>query len=318
MTASMTDRRCLACYEPIPEGDFHPACSRRFFGTPDPPEFPYELQQMHELAQEVIRSSVSITGVQAKLSVDLTAAAGAHKRKRLTIVGMWGRYVLKPPTTDYSSLPEIEDLSMHIAGAFKLRTVPHTLIRIATGELAYLTRRVDRHGGLKLHMEDMCQLTERLTEDKYKGSLEQVGKRIQRYSDNPGFDLVELLRLSLACFLTGNADMHLKNFSLLHAADGTVGLAPAYDVVSTTLVLPEDTEESALTINGKKSRLRSDDFAALANTLNIPANVYGNTLQELHDLMPEAHALIDTSFLNREDKSRYRSLLAERSSRLGI
>lgn len=273
---------------------------------------------MHELAEEVIRSSVSITGVQAKLSVDLVAAAGPQKKKRLTIVGMWGRYVLKPPTADFPSLPEIEDLSMHIAAVFKLRTVPHTLIRIATGELAYLTRRVDRPVGGKLHMEDMCQLTERLTEDKYKGSLEQVGKRIQRSSDNPGFDLVELLRLSLVCFLTGNADMHLKNFSLLHASDGSVGLAPAYDVVATAILLPEDREESALTINGKKSRLREQDFSSLAKALGIAANVYHNTLQELHDLMPNAHAFLDASFLSGEDKTRYHSLLIERSSRLGL
>jgi serine/threonine-protein kinase HipA len=273
---------------------------------------------MHELAEEVVRSSVSITGVQAKLSVDLTAATGPHKKRRLTIVGMWGRYVLKPPSEDYPALPEIEDLSMHIAEAFKLRTVPHTLIRIATGELAYITRRIDRSGGRKLHMEDMCQLTERLTEDKYKGSLEQIGKKILRFSDNPGFDMLELLRLSVVCFLTGNADMHLKNFSLLHSSDGSIGLAPAYDVVATAIVLPEEREESALTINGKKSRLREQDFAAFARTFGIAGNVYGNTIQELHELMPKAHALIAASFLSRNAKNLYSALLTERSSRLGI
>lgn len=318
MIMPLTGRRCLSCYESIPEGDFHAACSRRFFGTPDPPEFPYALQQMHELAEEVVRSSVSITGVQAKLSVDLTAGAGPHKKKRLTIVGMWGRYVLKPPTEDYPALPEIEDLTMHIAEAFKLRTVPHTLIRIATGELAYLTRRIDRTGGDKLHMEDMCQLTERLTEDKYKGSLEQIAKTIRRFSANPGFDLVELLRLSVVCFLAGNADMHLKNFSLLYAPDGSVGLAPAYDLVSTALVLPEDKEESALTINGKKSRLREDDFSAFARSLGITAKVYENTLHEIHDLMPGVLAIIASSFLSGRNKSVYTTLLSERGSRIGI
>ena len=273
---------------------------------------------MHELANQVVRSSVSVTGVQAKLSVDFETIREKRRTDRLTIVGMWGRYVLKPPTERYPSLPELEDMTMHLAGLLKIRTVPHSLIRIKSGELAYITRRVDRVDGEKLHMEDMCQLAERLTEDKYKGSMEQIGKILDRSSDNSGFDLVELFRLAVVSFLTGNADMHLKNFSLLHGADALIGLSPAYDLVATTLALPEDTEEMALTLNGKKRNLGQKDFQALARSLRISEIVYANIMREFAGLLPQAMAFLQLGFLDRSMQDRYRSLLEERSARLGL
>jgi serine/threonine-protein kinase HipA len=314
----MAAKRCLYCYESLPNGDFHPACSRKFFGTPEPPEFPYALNEMHELANQVVRSSVSVTGVQAKLSLDIETFRDTRKKKRLTIVGMWGRYVLKPPTENYPSLPEIEDLTMHIAALLKIRTVPHTLIRIKSGELAYITRRVDRVNGEKLHMEDMCQLTERLTEDKYKGSMEQIGRILKRFSDNRGFDLVEFFRLAVVSFLIGNADMHLKNFSLLQASDGSVALSPAYDLVATKLVLAEDMEETALSINGKKRNLRESDFRTFSRSLGISDVVYKNTLGELAGLLPQASAFLNKGFLDESMRDSYRTLLEERSVRLGL
>jgi serine/threonine-protein kinase HipA len=309
---------CLGCYEPLPNREFHPVCSKKVFGTTDPPEFPYALHEMTKLADQVVRSSVSVPGVQAKLSVDVEATRGAGKKKRLTIVGMWGRYVLKPPTEEYPALPEIEDLTMHIAAALKIRTVPHTLIRIKSGELAYITRRVDRANGEKLHMEDMCQLTEKLTEDKYKGSMEQIGKILHRFSGNRGFDMLEFLRLALVSFLTENADMHLKNFSLLTGKDGSIALAPAYDLVATKLVLPEDKEEMALTINGKKGNFRENDFHALARSLNVSDTVYENSMREFKNLFPQALAFIDKSFLLGPAKTSYKALLKERGERLHL
>ena len=314
----MAENRCLYCYRISQSGDFHTACSRKFFGRSQPPEFPYRLDEMHELANQVVRSSVSVTGVQAKLSVDFETIREKRRTDRLTIVGMWGRYVLKPPTERYPSLPELEDMTMHLAGLLKIRTVPHSLLRIKSGELAYITRRVDRVDGEKLHMEDMCQLAERLTEDKYKGSMEQIGKILDRSSDNSGFDLVELFRLAVVSFLTGNADMHLKNFSLLHGADALIGFSPAYDLVATTLALPEDTEEMALTLNGKKRNLGQKDFQALARSLRISEIVYANIMREFAGLLPQAMAFLQLGFLDRSMQDRYRSLLEERSARLGL
>jgi len=314
----MSGKRCLYCYQSSTNGDFHSACSRKFFGTSEPPEFPYALHEMHELASQVVKSSVSVPGVQAKLSMDLETFRDTRKKRRLTIVGMWGRYVLKPPTESYRLLPEIEDLTMHIAEVLKVRTVPHTLIRVKSGELAYLSRRVDRVDGKKFHMEDMCQLTERLTEDKYKGSMESVGKVVKRFSDNRGFDTLEFFRLAVVSFLTGNADMHLKNFSLLHRPDGSIGLSPAYDLVATQLVLPEDPEESALTLNGKKRKFHEGDFRALARSLDIIDTVYKNTMHEFSQLLPEAIECVSRSFIDEPLREGYRQLLRERSGRIGL
>ena len=129
--------------------------------------------------------------------------------------------------------------------------------------------RMDRAHDRVLHMEACARLTDRMTEEKYRASMEQVGRAILTYSQNPGLDALRLFELTLFCFLTGNSDMHLKNFSLIYAADGLVHLAPAYDLLPTQLLLPEDREETALTLNGKKNRLARGDFAALAKSLEL-------------------------------------------------
>ena len=184
--------RCLYCYKELADGerDFHKSCSKKIFGTPEAPLLPYTRTNIAELAREVIRSQTTLTGVQAKLSLDI-AKAGKGTPERFTIVGLWGRYILKPQTEHYPHLPELEDLTMHMAEAAKMQVVPHSLVRFADGELCYITRRIDRGPrGEKYPMEDLCQLSERLTEHKYKGSYEQIAKTILRYSSAPKLDAV--------------------------------------------------------------------------------------------------------------------------------
>jgi serine/threonine-protein kinase HipA len=312
--------RCLYCYEALDTGevDFHPRCSRKFFGTSVPPELPYRLDQVNELATQIVQRSVTVTGVQPKLSVDLETYRDTRKRSRFTIVGLWGKYVLKPPTEQYPSLPENEDLTMHLAELFGIRIVPHSLIRFSSGELAYITRRVDRPDGVKLAMEDACQLTERLTEDKYKGSMEQVGKIIARFCENRGFDLGEFFKLAIFSFLTGNADMHLKNFSLLRSADGLVSFAPAYDLLSTMLVIPEDKDELALTLNGKQSNLRKKDFHELSKRLALSETVVNNFFEDFSAALPPASAFITRSFLPSAQREEYARVIRARASRIDL
>src|SRR5215204_1289208 len=247
-------RRCLYCYQPLEENekDFHPTCSKKIFGQPIPPELPYTEGQMEELATQVIESKMAVTGVQPKISLHLAAAEKKDAPKRFTIVGLWGGYILKPPSIHYPQLPEVEDLTMHLASLAKIKVAPHSLIRLQSGELAYITRRIDRVKKTKLHMEDMCQLTERLTEDKYYGSYEQIAKAIHKYSVKPGLDTINFFVQVVFTFLTGNADMHLKNFSLINEPGTGPVLSPAYDMVATALVNPADDEDMALTLNGKK------------------------------------------------------------------
>lgn len=310
--------KCLYCYQPLgeSENDFHAKCSKKIFGTAKPPVLDYSLDQMHELAKKVVQSHVTVPGVQAKLSFHFEPARS--QENRLTLVGVLGNYILKPPTQQFSNLPENEDLTMHLAGLFKIQVVPHSLIRLRSGELAYITKRIDRVGGQKLPMEDLCQLSERLTEDKYRGSMEQVGKVIMQHSSNPLFDAQVFFELALFSFLTGNADMHLKNFSLIDLENGLTQLAPAYDLLSTRLVISEkdDPEELALTLNGRKRKFKSGDFMHLADSLKLNQKQVDNIFKRFQNAIPKALDFVDESFLPEKKKVEYRELIGERSQRL--
>ena len=144
---------------------------------------------------------------------------------------------MKPPTKQYRSLPELEDLTMHLAEISGIEVVPHSLIRLSSGKLSYITRRIDRRNEIKIHMEDMCQLTEKLTEQKYIGSYEQIAKAIAEYSANPGLDITNFFEQVLFSFLTGNSDMHLKIFSLIDSPEMGYVLSPAYDMIASSLVV---------------------------------------------------------------------------------
>lgn len=309
---------CLFCYEPLAanEQDFHASCSKKIFGQPTPPVLPYSEEDLEPLAKEVIRSQTAVTGVQAKLSLHITGNAKAGNERRFTIVGLWGGYILKPPTDSYPQVPEVEDLTMHLAQLTQIRTAPHSLIRLQSGNLAYITRRMDRTKKGKLAMEDMCQLTERLTEDKYRGSYEQIGKAIQRHSVNPGLDVVNFFELVLFSFLTGNADMHLKNFALLEQPGLGMALSPAYDLVNTALVNPADDEEMALTLNGRKKKLNKQDFVSAMNALNVEGKQQENIFKKMAKAWPKWQSLIDRSFLSGAFKEQYKTILTERMDRL--
>jgi len=313
--------KCLFCYKELNRGeiDFHTSCSKKFFGTSTPPTLPYTRSKIKELAEQIIRSQTTVTGVQPKLSLDIERI---NNNSRFTIVGLWGKYILKPQTEQYCQLPEIEDLTMHMAEVAKIKTVPHSLIRFADSELCYITKRIDRtKNGTKLPMEDCCQLTERLTEHKYRGSHEQIAKAILKFSTAPKLDLVNFWEIAIFCFLTGNADMHLKNFSLYSPIVRDLGgfdfqLAPAYDLLSTALVIPEDKEELALTLNGKKSKLNYKDFKTAALNSGLEQRVIENTFAKFQKTIPEWNILIDNSFLSNEMKDNYKNLIQKRKEKI--
>ncbi len=311
-------KRCLFCYQPLRgnEIDFHPSCSRKIFDQPIPPELPYMEAQMAELALKVVQTMVTVTGVQAKLSLHLESPEGKRAPKRFTIVGLWGGYILKPHTAHYKQLPEVEDLTMHLAQIAKIDVVPHCLVKLMDGDLAYITKRIDRNKKNKLHMEDMCQLTERLTEDKYHGSYEQIAKAIVKYSSNPGLDVVNFFEQVLFSFLTGNADMHLKNFSLiLKPGVGNV-LAPAYDLVATALVNPADKEDLALTLNGKKKKINRNDFIAAFRTLNLDPKQQENIFRKMVSAKAGWMDFIGISFLSDDFKERLMTIIEQRFKRI--
>jgi len=313
-------RRCLHCYEPLFDttSDFHEACNKRFFGQLKTPQLAYSLDNLQELATQIIQSQMAVTGVQAKVSLSLYRKQEKNLTKKLTIVGLYGDYILKPPSEHYSQLPELESATMHMAAVCGITVVPNSLIHLQDGTLCYITKRVDRTRKGKLRMEDMCQLSERLTEDKYKGSHEQVSKLVLKYSSNPLLDVSNFYEQVLFSFFTGNADMHLKNFSLLEKEGQGLSLCPAYDLVPTALVNPADTEELALTLNAKKRKLNYKDFLAAYENGGLNKKVLDNTLELFQYCKPEMEAVLEKSFVSEEYKENYYALLNNRYKQLGL
>jgi len=307
-------RNCLFCYKPLTEfgTDFHQACNKRFFGQLYTPTLDYKFEDLEALAQKVVQSHMAVTGVQPKLSLSLYRKKDKNPVKKLTIVGLYGDYILKPPTRHYAELPEVEDLTMHLADVCGIAAVPHSLVKLTDGTRCYITKRIDRTRQGKLHMEDMCQLTERLTEDKYKGSHEQVTKTVLKYCSNPAFDVTNFWEQVLLSYFTGNADMHLKNFSLLANEQGDYSLSLAYDLVNTVLVNPSDTEELALTLNGKKNNFKYTDFVKAFETLKIPIKVLDNMLHNFYYCRKEMAEMVNRSFLSSEMKSGYLEVFQKR------
>ena len=292
---------CLFCYKDALDQEYHARCAKRFFNTEVMPELELDNQLLKDLAARTINKHIAVTGVQPKLSVTLEKNKG---NGRLTIVGLWGEYILKPQHKEYSAMPETEDLTMHLAEIFGISVCNHTLLRATDGTLVYIARRFDRIKGRKIHVEDFCQLSEFLTENKYKGSYERSGKLIQEYCTNSGLDVLRYFELLVFCYLTGNNDMHLKNFSLLHL-ENSVALSPAYDLLNVNLVFPKDQEEMALLLNGKKKNIKLRDFEALAIVLNIPEKVRSNIYKKFKSHNIEVLEMINASFLNEELKKAY-------------
>lgn len=303
-------KRCLYCYQELAEGeiDFHPRCAKKIFGSKTVPLLPYSQEDIHQLAEQVVRSQTTLTGVQAKLSLDISFSD--NQPKRFTIVGLWGRYILKPPTPQFNHLPEIEDLTIHLAELAKIKTVPHSLIRLADGALSYITKRIDRDAkGEKLAMEDMCQLSGRLTEYKYKGSYEQIAKLIKEYSSVPKLDVVNFWEQVVFSWLTGNADMHLKNFSLYSLRQGHYSLAPGYDMVSTALVMPEDNEELALTLHAKKRKIKRSDLKIAMSNSGLEEKIIDNLISKFVKMAGKWFDFIDISFLPEKMKEQYKLII---------
>lgn len=309
---------CLCCGKPILDGKdvsgWHLRCIRRFFGTSTLPETEIDSGTLETLARESTSRGYTVPGVQKKLSLGLS-----HDKHgaRLTLVNYPTGYILKPPVEEYPTLPEAEQAVMCMADAAGIRTVPHALIRCGDF-LAYISRRVDRMNGKKLAMEDFCQLDLRLTEDKYRGSYERCAGIVERYSAQKGVDLSELFMRLVFSYLTGNSDMHLKNFSLIETAAGSdrYVLSPAYDLLPVNLILPSDTEETALTLNGKKHNIRRKDFFAFAEYSGLSRASAEKMLQKLISLRDTFAAICWESLLPENMKTAFAELLEERMQAL--
>ncbi len=315
-------QKCLGCYQPLDTrahtDNYHNTCSKKLFGTVKPPLVNFGINELAEMAKLSLRNHLCLTGVQQKISVDLEK----HKEDpshRLMIVGLWGNFILKPPTNQFPDMSVVEDATMHMAEAAGITTAKHGLIELKSGELAYVTKRFDREKNKKkIAMEDFCQLSELLTADKYETSTEKAGKVILKYSANSGLDAIAFFDINIFSFLSGNADMHLKNFSLIKNASGETVLSPAYDLLATKLLLAADKEEMALTVNGKKSKIKKTDFVALGKNLKIGDKSIENSFKRIYEAIPKMKIIIENSFLSVGLKKSFNELLESRAKILDL
>lgn len=309
---------CLCCGKPLRtpnETSWHKACIKRFFGTTKLPEIEIDDKTLNLLATETTNKGFTVPGVQKKLSLHLVSDSN---KPRLTLVNYPTGYILKPQVAEFEALPESEQLIMTMADMAGISTVPHALIKGNKG-LAYITKRVDRNlTGDKvemLAMEDFCQLDLRLTEDKYRGSYERCAKIIKQYSSRVGIDMAEFYIRLVFCFIVGNSDMHLKNFSLIETAEGSgeYVLSPAYDLLPVNANMPADKEQFALAMNGKKTNIRKGDFLKFADTCGISRQTAEKLIENLVKLTSKWIAMCDKSLLPDDLKDRLRKIIAERS-----
>ena len=307
--------KCLYCYKDLnTEVDFHTSCSLSFFGSPKPPALNYTIDEMAELARQVVENSITVPGVQPKLSLSfIKDVLKDETNGRLTVLGaMGGNYILKPQNKVYPQMHENEHLSMRMAELCGISVVPSSLIRLKSGELSYITKRIDRtQTGQKIHMLDMFQILEAF--DKYKSSVEKRGRALAKHSANTVLDLLKLFEIVVFSYLTGNNDMHLKNFSMI-LKNEEWNLSPAYDLLNVNLHLPEDNEEFALTINGKKRKLTKSDFVNLGLKLQLTEKQISNTFDRFIKAENIMKQEISNSFLSTENQMKYIDLLEVRLS----
>ncbi|MBL1278708.1 MAG: HipA domain-containing protein [Fluviicola sp.] len=303
--------KCLICYKPLDklEINYHTKCLKKEFGLKQMPLININEKELKEHAKELIEANTTITGVQPKLSLWLEKSKSTI---RFSIIDSKSNFIIKPQSEVYQSLPENEDLCMRLAAELNIKTAKHSLIKLPSGNLAYITQRFDRDRNAKLASEDLCQLTETLTERKYKSSYEKTGKTIRQYSSQSGLDALNFFELVLFNFIIGNADMHLKNFSMLENRDGNFTLSPAYDLVSTFLVIDNEDEQMSLTLNGKKNKIKLKDFDILANTLSLSVKQRENIYQKILSKEKSIKWWVKNSFLPENHKKKLQNLIDAR------
>lgn len=308
---------CFCCGKPLKtENDdgWHKACIKRFFGTAHIPEIEIDEKTLESLAAQSTSKGLTVPGVQKKLSLHLSTD---NHNPRLTLVNYPTGYILKPQVREFECLPEAEQLVMTMADATGISTVPHALIK-SGDNLAYITKRIDRvfdKTDIKmLAMEDFCQLDLRVTADKYKGSYERCAKVIGRYSSQVGLDMAELFMRLVFSFVVGNSDMHLKNFSLIETGEASNAfvLSPAYDLLPVNVIMPEDTEEFALALNGKKTHIRKRDFFVFAEECGISKASAEKMIAKIVSMKPKYIDMCNGSLLPDHLKERFAQLIEQR------
>lgn len=313
-------KNCLICFQSLENENnyYHENCCKTLFHSTQPPSISLEKKEIEKLALQNLNKRLAVTGVQKKLSIRLFSE-NKNSVPKLTIVGaLSGQYILKPQSQDFPYMPELEALTMQLAKKCGIDVANNGLIFLKDKSLAYITKRFDRINEKKRACEDLCQLSEVLTEQKYRSTAEKTAKEIKKYSTFPGNELLKYFEITLFCFIAGNADMHLKNFSLLSNEKDIIQLSPAYDLISTRLLIPikEDHEELVLSVNGKKSNIKRKDFEFFSNNIGINEKSFHFILNKFFSKKEEMFHLIENSYISEKMKKDFVLLIEERLKRL--
>ena len=279
---------------------------KEMFNSPKIPVIDFGLGDISRKAQE-LSGKLSISGVQPKLSVKLD-----EKQNMLIPVAEGGEYILKPQTPTFANIPENEQCCMEIAKELNIEVPLHCLIPLKDKSLSYVVKRFDREKGVKIHQEDFGQILEQT--DKYKGSVEQIGRKLKEISSAPGYDAQLLFERVILNFILGNGDAHLKNYSIAYRDKDNIRLTPAYDIVCSKLVIPQE-EDSAITIHGKKNKLLREDFDQLGDDFSIPIKIRYEKFGNKFNVMRK---IIETSSIAKEKQGQFLEIIKERINRIGL
>ncbi len=307
--------RCRITLEEISEGIRY---SREGLKRLDPrlmeiDSLPYTLAQ--QLEEATARAGkMSVQGVQPKLSAVLRIKEG-----RFEIVDRGGRFILKCCPPQWPEVPANEALTMTLAEHSGIEVPVHGLVEASDGSVVYFIRRFDRVGQRhRLPLEDGAQLLGFTRDTKYDSSMEQVVGMLDRFCTFPVIEKRKLMLRVWFCFLTGNEDMHLKNWSLV-SRSSRIALSPAYDLLNTSIVLKNPQEEIALSIRGRKRNLNRHDLLdyLAVERCGLPTELMRSDLEKLLvQAEEEWPAWIRRSFLSEPKREAYLHLVRERFTRL--
>ena len=268
-------------------------------------DLPYTAAELRQEAANRAKK-LSIQGVQPKLSASISVVDQEFK-----IVDQFGTYIIKPQNDLFPQLPENEDVTMRMAKVFGLDVPFHGLVYGKDGSLSYFIKRFDRYGkGKKYATEDFAQLTGNTRDTKYRFTMEKLIPVLDDYCSFPAIEKADFFKRILFCYVTGNEDMHLKNFSLI-TKNGKTTLTPIYDFLNSTIAIKKPEEEIALTLKGKKRNLKVSDFIEYyaKERLQLNNKTIATILEQMETAIPKWKELIEISFLTEVMKEKYLNLL---------
>jgi serine/threonine-protein kinase HipA len=228
----------------------------------------------------------SLAGVQLKFSAVKQAAGG------LTIPaqGVGGSWIVKLPSTAHNGLPENEYAMMRLASLLGMDVPELNLVDLKAinglpegiGDLkgqALAVKRFDRSRHGPIHIEDFAQIFRVYPDDKYKSaSYRSIAKVITAEAGNDG--IAEYIRRLVFNTLIGNADMHLKNWSMIYPDRRNAVLAPAYDFVSTIHYIRDNKAALKYGRTKRMDQFSYDELAYMAGKARLPDKLVRDTARE--------------------------------------